>query len=62
MDGKESVDTLRKLGQFSWMARNKSEDLRVIFQEMFQGQETIRQFIRSMRLSPRAFSSFTTCQ
>lgn len=58
MDGKGSVETLKTLGQLSWMARNKSEDLRVIFQEMFEQQETIRELARGIRLSPRAFSIF----
>ena len=58
MNGEEAVQTLRSLGQISWMARSKSEDLRVVFQEIFEEQETIRQFIRGLRLGPRAHSIY----
>lgn len=58
MDGQESVEALKSLGQLSWLARNKSEDLRVIFREIFEEQDNIRKITRALRLSPRAFSIF----
>lgn len=58
MDGDEVVETYKMLGQLSWLARRKPEDLRVVLEDLLYQQEIRRGFLRSLRLAPRAFSMF----